>query len=65
MAILAAGASEAQARVVDEMRLGVVQHNIRTDHGDLADPKEDGPNVELEMVFKSFQPLKLIGAPRP
>ena len=65
VAILAAGASEAQARVVDEMRLGIVQHNIRTDHGDLADPKEDGPNVELEFVFKSFQPLKLIGAPRP
>jgi len=47
------------------MRVGVVHHNIRTDQGDLADPKEDGPNVELEFVFKSFQPLKLIGAPRP
>jgi lipid A 3-O-deacylase len=58
-------ATKSEARIVDEMRLGVVQHNIRTDHGDLAAPKEDGPNVELEFVFKSFQPLKLIGAPRP
>jgi len=65
VAMLAAGATQAQARAVDEMRLGVVYHNIHTDHGDLTDPKEDGPNVELEFVFKSFQPLKLIGAPRP
>lgn len=50
---------------VDEFRLGVVQHNIRTDHGQLADPKEDGPNVEAELVFTSPDWLNIIGGPRP
>jgi|CXWL01.1.fsa_nt_gi lipid A 3-O-deacylase len=63
---LAAGfvATPASAHV-EEIRLGVVHHNIRTDHGDLADPKEDGPNVEGELVFSTPGFLEFIGHPRP
>jgi lipid A 3-O-deacylase len=50
---------------VEEIRLGVVHHNIRTDHGELADPKEDGPNVEAELVFSTPDFLKWAGTPRP
>lgn len=50
---------------VDELRIGVVQHDIRTFHGQLADPKEDGPNVEAELVFTSPDWIKWLGAPRP
>ncbi len=50
---------------IDEVRLGVVHHNIRTEDGDLVSPKEEGPNVEAELVFKSPDALKFIGSPRP
>ncbi|HVY84175.1 MAG TPA: acyloxyacyl hydrolase [Caulobacterales bacterium] len=50
---------------IDEIRLGVVQHNIRTDHGDLASPKEDGPNIEGELVYTSPHWSKWMGSPRP
>lgn len=58
------GAAPAQAGV-DELRLGVVYHNIRTEEGDLAEPKEDGPNVEGELVWTSPGFLEFFGAPRP
>src|SRR5688572_1794204 len=57
------GASRADA--AEELRLGVVHHNMRTDHGEWADPKEDGPNVEAELVFKSPDLLEILGSPRP
>lgn len=50
---------------VEEIRIGVVHHDIRTDHGELADPKEDGPNIEGELVFTSPDWIKWLGAPRP
>jgi lipid A 3-O-deacylase len=63
--IAAMGATSAAHADVEEVRFGIVQHNIRTDHGDLADPKEDGPNVEAELVFTSPDWIKWLGAPRP
>ena len=62
--LLLSAAPPAHAKI-EEFRLGIVQHNIRTDHGDLASPKEDGPNVEAELVFASPEWLNLIGGPRP
>ncbi|HWA01450.1 MAG TPA: acyloxyacyl hydrolase [Caulobacterales bacterium] len=50
---------------IDEIRFGVVQHNIRTDHGHLASPKEDGPNLEAELVYTSPHWSKWMGSPRP
>lgn len=50
---------------LDELRLGVVKHNIRTEHGDWASPKEDGPNIEGELVWSSPHALHFLGAPRP
>ena len=63
--LLMALITPAQAGPPDEVRFGVVYHNIRTDHGDLAQPKEDGPNVEGEMVWSSPHWLHWLGAPRP
>jgi lipid A 3-O-deacylase len=62
---LAAFASAAPAWAdVDEIRLGVVEHNIRWKDGEYA-PKEDGPNIEGELVWSSPHWLELIGSPRP
>jgi lipid A 3-O-deacylase len=49
---------------IDEIRLGVV-HNLRLDHGDIVDGKEDGENVELEIASSSPDLLNIIGSPRP
>jgi lipid A 3-O-deacylase len=49
---------------IDEWRIGVV-HNLRLDHGDIADGKEEGENVELEIVSSSPDFLNIIGSPRP
>jgi lipid A 3-O-deacylase len=64
LAVSGAFAGTAQARV-DELRIGVVQHNIRTEDGDLKSPKEGGPNIEGEVVFKSPDMFKIVGSPRP
>jgi lipid A 3-O-deacylase len=64
LALAWAAAPMAQADV-EEVRIGVAHHDIRTDHGELADPKEDGPNVEGELVFTSPDWIKWLGAPRP
>lgn len=55
--------SPASAKI-DEIRLGVV-HNLRLDHGDIVDGKEDGENVELEIASSSPDLLNIIGSPRP
>lgn len=60
-ALSAAGPADA----AEELRVAVVHHNMRTDHGEWADPKEDGPNVEVELVYKSPDLLELLGSPRP
>lgn len=60
---LAGPVASANAKI-DEMRVGVV-HNVRLDHGDIVDGKEDGENVEFEIVSSSPDFLNLIGSPRP
>lgn len=60
-AILSASAS---AQAVDEVRLGVMDHNVCVGDCDNAD-KEGGPNINGEIVFSSPEFLKLIGSPRP
>ncbi len=49
---------------IEELRFGVVG-NIRSDHGDIVEGKEEGANVEIEIVSSSPDFLNLIGSPRP
>jgi lipid A 3-O-deacylase len=56
-------AAPAHAKI-DEIRLGAV-NNIRDDHGDIVDGKQEGTNVEIEVVSSSPDFLNLIGSPRP
>lgn len=60
-AILSASAS---AQSVEEVRLGIMDHNVCVLDCDNAD-KEGGPNINGEIVFSSPEFLKLIGSPRP
>ncbi|GIK47682.1 MAG: deacylase [Alphaproteobacteria bacterium] len=53
----------AQAKV-DEIRLAAVD-NIRLDHGDIVEGKEEGANIEIDIVSSSPDFLNLIGSPRP
>lgn len=57
-------AGTAQAQGVEEARLGVLAHNICITNCKNAN-KEDGPNVEGEVVFASPGFLEPVGAPRP
>lgn len=61
-AALISGAAHAQ--IVDEVRLGVTQHNICVSDCDNAD-KEDGPNISAEIVFDSPEFMSLLLSPRP
>lgn len=54
----------AQAGPVDEVRAGVMQHNMCVLDCDNAD-KEGGPNINGEIVFKSPDVLGIIWSPRP
>ncbi|MFN3912179.1 acyloxyacyl hydrolase [Hyphomonas sp.] len=54
----------AQAGPVDELRVGVLKHNVCVLDCDNAD-KESGPNISGEIVFKSPEILGFIGSPRP
>ncbi|MGQ0531744.1 MAG: acyloxyacyl hydrolase [Caulobacteraceae bacterium] len=56
-------AAPAQAEI-DELRIGAVG-NIRSDHGDIVEGKEEGANIELELVSSSPDFLNIIGSPRP
>jgi lipid A 3-O-deacylase len=64
-ALLWCAHSAPAAARVEELRLGIVYHNIRIEEEGLAKPKEHGPNVEGEIVFSSPRALAPIGAPRP
>lgn len=68
LAVLATAATTpaltANAQLVDEARIGVMQHNICVIDCKNAD-KEDGPNIEGEIVFASPDILSIILAPRP
>ena len=61
-AVMLCGAANAQ--LVEEARIGVVQHNICVLDCDNAD-KEDGPNINGELVFKSPDVLSIVWSPRP
>jgi len=64
--IAAAGlvaAAPAEAKV-EEVRVGVVG-NIRSDQGDIVEGKEEGANVEFDLVSSSPDFLNLLGSPRP
>ena len=61
---LLALALPAQAQWLEEGRIGVMQHNICITNCKNAD-KEDGPNVEGELVFKSPDFLSWAFEPRP
>ncbi|MFN7179031.1 acyloxyacyl hydrolase [Hyphomonas sp.] len=54
----------AQAGPVDEIRLGVIAHNVCIANCDNAN-KEDGPNINGEIVFDSPEFLSILWSPRP
>lgn len=54
----------AQAQLIEEGRIGVMQHNICIANCKNAD-KEDGPNIEGEVVFKTPEFLSWAFEPRP
>lgn len=68
-ALLAAGAAitlplVAEAQLIEEVRAGVLQHNICVTDCKNAD-KEDGPTIEGELVFASPDVFRYILQPRP
>lgn len=54
----------ASAQGLDEMRLGAVAHNVCILDCNNAN-KEDGPNINGEVVFSSPELLRFIWSPRP
>jgi len=61
---LVAAPAMADAQLIEEVRIGVMQHNVciaGCDNGN----KEDGPNVAGEIVLASPDPLNIIWRPRP
>lgn len=54
----------ASAGPIDEFRLGVMQHNVCVNDCDNAN-KEDGPNLNAELVFTSPDFLDILYSPRP
>ncbi len=64
LSLAALPALAAQAGPVDEIRVGVTQHNICILDCDNAN-KEDGPNINGEIVFNSPDILDIIWSPRP
>ncbi|KJS37257.1 MAG: hypothetical protein VR74_09345 [Hyphomonas sp. BRH_c22] len=57
-------AGTAFADILDEARIGVMQHNVCVTDCNNAD-KEDGPNISAELVFSSPDFLSVVLAPRP
>jgi lipid A 3-O-deacylase len=64
LALAALPAATASAQLVEEMRAGLTDHNVCVLGCDNAD-KEDGPNLNGELVFASPAFLEAIGSPRP
>jgi lipid A 3-O-deacylase len=64
LASAALPAAPASAQLVEEVRLGVMQHNICVLDCDNAG-KEDGPGISGELVFASPDFLRVIWSPRP
>jgi len=57
----AAAPASAQLNIVDEVKAGVLAHDV----GFLGHHLEKGPDVNLEMLFTSPELLAIIGSPRP
>ena len=57
-------ATPAAAQFVEEGRIGLMQHNICVADCKNAD-KEDGPNIEAELVFASPDLFRYLLSPRP
>lgn len=55
------GAGAAHAGVIDEARVGVLAQGV----GGWAPDKEQGVGLNFELLFKSPEFLKVVGAPRP
>jgi lipid A 3-O-deacylase len=64
LALAAVPAASASAQLVEEVRLGVMRHNICVLDCDNAH-KEQGPDINGEIVFASPDFLDVIGSPRP
>lgn len=63
-AVLASVPAAASADILSEARIGLTQHNICViDCGNAN--KEDGPNINGELVFNSPGFLSLVWSPRP
>src|SRR5438094_3068392 len=59
--LMAPSPAVAQARFVDEVKLGALAHDV----GFLGHHLEKGPDVNLEMLFTPPDILAIIGSPRP
>lgn len=64
IASFSAVSASASAQVIDEVRFGVMAHNVCILDCNNAD-KEGGPNINGEIVFSSPDFLNLIWSPRP
>lgn len=64
LSLAVAPALAAQADGIDEVRLGVTAHNVCIANCDNAD-KEDGPNLNGEIVFDSPDVLRILLSPKP
>lgn len=62
--IAAASLAASASAKIDEFRIGAIG-NIRSDHGDIVEGKEEGANIEFDLVSSSPDFLNLIGSPRP
>ncbi len=62
--VFAAAAAPASADIFDEVRVGVLQHNICVNDCKNAD-KEDGPTLEGELVFNTPDAIAWALDPRP
>lgn len=63
-ALAATALPAANAQLIEEVRVGVLQHNICVSDCKNAN-KEDGPTIEGELVFASPDFLGIIWSPRP
>jgi lipid A 3-O-deacylase len=59
--VLAPGAARAQTKVIDEVKIGILGHDV----GFLGHSVEAGPDINLEMLFTPPDILHIIGSPRP
>jgi len=60
-AALAPTPAAAQSNLIDEVKIGVLDHDV----GFLGDHIETGQDVNLEVLFASPEFLRVIGSPRP